>query len=371
MLFDAAELSEDDDFGDSEDAAGAKAADLQARGGTAQTTDRLLDLDSGPETAPPTSCVASFAQNPVSGFSSSRNPVSEPPQAAKTDAWETFDEWETSLPDVAPAPTPGKRRDKTLVASSAVEERDEQTRPTNVPPPRVLLAAFPPLFEEAQQRVLKSFAAHTPARDGLVSDPGTSSFLEGYLATATVAARIVAGRKLRWKRDKRLAEGMRIGPASSRGSSGMKLAGIEKSEAVKEDREVADTVRVWRQQLGRLRQAVAAVHSAQGAGVGQAPELLEAMAVRALAQLEGGVPSRTACALCGLKRDERVAGVDVAADDSFGEYWVDAMGMHRGRPRAVLARAPCSLARRRRRLTPVRAACQSFWVEHEAALRQR
>ncbi|EGE02453.1 hypothetical protein TEQG_01489 [Trichophyton equinum CBS 127.97] len=41
---------------------------------------------------------------------------------------------------------------------------------------------------------------------------------------------------------------------------------------------------------------------------------------------EGALKSAHACALCGLKREERVARVDDGVSDSFGEWWLDHWG---------------------------------------------
>jgi len=147
---------------------------------------------------------------------------------------------------------------------------------------------------------------------------------------ASVAARIIAGRKLRWKRDVHLSQGMRIGPASSRATSGMKLTGIDKSENMKEEREVSDVVRIWKDQIGRLRHVVSAANQIKSGTFGAIPDLQETMPVRVLKQSEGGVPAPQPCMMCGLKREERVSAVDQAVEDSFGEWWVEQVFMHRG-----------------------------------------
>jgi hypothetical protein len=110
----------------------------------------------------------------------------------------------------------------------------------------------------------------------------------------------------------------------------MKLTGIDKSENMKEEREVSDVVRAWKEQVGRLRHVVAAANQAKAGSLGSVPDVQETMAVRRLKQAEGGIPARQPCMLCGLKRDERVAAADVAVDDSFGEWWVEQVNMHRG-----------------------------------------
>lgn len=172
------------------------------------------------------------------------------------------------------------------------------------------------------------------------------TFLRGYLALATVAARIIAGRRLRWHRDKFLSQSMTISAATG-GKGGMKLAGIDKSQSAREDREAADVAVAWKDVVGRLRTAVAAANAAiakDAAALGRplkVPELAETMRVETV---KGAITAPKACVVCGLKRDERVARVDFEVEDSFGEWWVEFWG-HRE--------------------------CRNFWVEHEVALRSR
>ncbi|KAG7418849.1 hypothetical protein Forpe1208_v002693 [Fusarium oxysporum f. sp. rapae] len=128
---------------------------------------------------------------------------------------------------------------------------------------------------------------------------------------------------------------------SAAGSKGMKLAGVDKTQAAREDREAADVVAVWREQVGRLRSAVAAAKSVDKNLSLQVPEISENMQVHT-AKMVPTAPR--ACIICGLKRDERVTKVDYEVEDSFGEWWLDHWG-HK--------------------------ACKNFWIEHEQKLRQR
>lgn len=240
----------------------------------------------------------------------------------------------------SPQPTAGPKS----AAPPSNKEMDDQTPPpTNIPPPSVLLSIFPQLLDLANTSLFKPLAGQpTSIKDRIASDPGTVAFLRGYLLLATVAARLIAGRKLRWHRDKFLAQGMAI---SAAGAKGMKLAGVDRAQAAREDREAADVVAVWREQVGRLRTAVAAANTAEGGPKGQqqlkVPEVAEKMAVTT-AQF---VPTaQRACVVCGLKRDERLGKVDFDVEDSFGEWWVEHWG-HR--------------------------ACKNFWIEHEKQLRSR
>ena len=163
------------------------------------------------------------------------------------------------------------------------------------------------------------------------------------LALATVAGRVIAGRKTRWKRDTILAQSMRIGPSAS--SGGLKLTSIDKAEAAKEDREVADALKAWQMQVGRLKSAVAEVKRVVGVEAGKIPELKDALAVRVAKEIEGGLKGNRPCALCGLKREERVLRVDFEVEDSFGEWWVENASMHRD--------------------------CRNFWEQHRESLRSR
>jgi hypothetical protein len=216
--------------------------------------------------------------------------------------------------------------------------------PSNIPPPSVLLSIFPSLLDTAHTSLFQPTAS-VPAtvKDRVLGSPQTIDFLRGYLAVATVAARIIAGRKLRWHRDKFLAQSMTISAATG-GKGGMKLAGIDKTQTAKDEQEAAVVVAAWKNIVGRLRTAVGAANVAISKEKGVAlkvPELSESVKP---STLKGALTAPKACVVCGLKRDERLAKVDFDVEDSFGEYWIEFWG-HRD--------------------------CRNFWVEHEAALRSR
>ncbi|KAM5376525.1 hypothetical protein ACJA88_006848 [Fusarium oxysporum] len=224
------------------------------------------------------------------------------------------------------------------VQPSHKESQDDAPPPINVPPPSVILSAFPDLLNSGTA-FFKPMSGHsTSIKQRILSDPKATEFLRGYILLATTAARVIAGRKQRWHRDKILAKSMSI---SAAGSKGMKLAGVDKTQAAREDREAADVVAVWREQVGRLRSAVAAAKSVDKNLSLQVPEISENMQVHT-AKMVPTAPR--ACIICGLKRDERVAKVDYEVEDSFGEWWLDHWG-HK--------------------------ACKNFWIEHEQKLRQR
>ncbi|KAG9254965.1 uncharacterized protein F5Z01DRAFT_62683 [Emericellopsis atlantica] len=261
------------------------------------------------------------------------------------DQWNAWDDFESkpapSITKPTPAPTTDNwERDSkpSPQPSQPAAADDDQPPPMNVPPPSVLLSAFPGLFK-AGDTLFKPTAGQTASiKERVLSDPKAADFLRGYIMIATTAGRVIAGRKHRWHRDKILAKSMSISVA---GSKGMKLAGVDKTQSVREDRDAADVAAAWREYVGRLRSAVAATNSSGKTSSLRVPEISENMQIQT-AKLVPTAPKP--CVICGLKRDERVAKVDYDVEDSFGEWWVEHWG-HR--------------------------ACKNFWVEHEQALRQR
>lgn len=188
--------------------------------------------------------------------------------------------------------------------------------PTNIPPPALLFTLFAPIFNVAQERLFGPLSRHgnaSPTRAAILYHSATRNFLASLSVIGTVLGHTIAGRKLRWKRDTILNQSMRIGPATASRSGGMKLATLDQSESAKEDREVADAVRAWRSVAGRLRSAVG-----QGKTL---PEMAEDLPVRTALQNEGAILSTKSCALCGLKRNERVQKIDYDIQDSFGEWY--------------------------------------------------
>ncbi|KAG0652172.1 hypothetical protein D0Z07_1321 [Hyphodiscus hymeniophilus] len=245
----------------------------------------------------------------------------------ETDAWG----WDTADQVSNPTPEP---------AATSVDTAP----PTNIPPPSVLLALFPALFDLPHSALFRAVANQPfSLKNRIISDPSTIDFLRGYLLIATVAARLIAGRKFRWKRDTLLSQAMRIGPAAAGGKGGMKLAGVDKAEITREDREAADVVRVWKEQLGHLRSAIAVANSSMHDNSAHLaiPDISENLYVKTQ---DGGLSAPRPCIICGLKREERINKVDLQVEDSFGEWWVEHWG-HR--------------------------ACRNFWLEHEPKLKTR
>lgn len=213
--------------------------------------------------------------------------------------------------------------------------------PTNVPPPTVLLAFFPDVLTSVQ-----SILFSPGLKQKIQSNPSLLTILKSYLFTSIVSAHVLSGRKLRWKRDKILSQSMSIGQAGARGKSGMKLMGVDKAEAAREDREAEIFVRWWKDQVGRLRSAVAVANLTimdHGEHL-SVPEIGEVMPVRTATLDEGALTAPKCCFLCGLKREERVARIDAKVEDSFSEWWVDHWG---------------------------HSACRDFWIAQSDNLKHR
>ena len=45
-----------------------------------------------------------------------------------------------------------------------------------------------------------------------------------------------------------------------------------------------------------------------------------------MAARDGGLEAAYVCPVCGMKRSERVVGVDEGVEDVFGEFWVEGWG---------------------------------------------
>ena len=126
----------------------------------------------------------------------------------------------------------------------------------------------------------------------------------------------------------------------------MKLIGVDKAEAAREDREAEIFVRWWKDQVGRLRSAVSVANLAimeHGEHL-SVPEIGEVMPVRTATLDEAALTAPKCCFLCGLKREERVAKIDAKVEDSFSEWWVDHWG---------------------------HTACRDFWIDQSDNLKHR
>ncbi|KAL8785127.1 MAG: hypothetical protein Q9213_003545 [Squamulea squamosa] len=217
--------------------------------------------------------------------------------------------------------------------------------PSNIPPPSVLLSIVVTIFEGLPDEIRNIVSSISASLMNDASPPGESLFetLLNKLAMMIASARILAGRKLRWKRDTHLAQRMSIGPANAGRAGGMKLTGVDRTESRREDQEAAEVVRLWKQQLGGLKSQIAKINAQQSEVRLTLPEYADNMPIRVAKLGEGGLAAPKCCFLCGLKRDERVARLDVNVEDSFGEWWVDHWG---------------------------HVDCIRFWEEHKDSLKQ-
>ena len=355
ILFDAEDVSEheeDDDFGDFEDwddsAPSNRIVSNDKARQTAMPAVDLLGLGDASGTTGPMSSNAGREAQTMQRTDHDRmkaTPRSTRPSAGmdlEDDAWDDF---ETSAPPLQTT-LPNAHLSEPPSTHSTTSTPSIQP-PINVPPPIILLSIFPALFASADDALFDTTSKlELKQRQALLSHPASHQFLKAYLGHCTVLAHIIAGRKLRWKRDQRLSQSMRIGPAPAGGKGGMKLAGLDKSELAKEDREIVDVLRLWKGQIGKLRTAITAASAALGLPkLPSVPDIAEQMPVKMLKQVEGGVTAPQPCALCGLKREERVARVDMEVEDSFGEWWVQGANVH------VL--------------------CGRFWEEFEKKLKSR
>ncbi|KXL44123.1 hypothetical protein M433DRAFT_144589 [Acidomyces richmondensis BFW] len=359
VLFDAENVSEneeeDGDFGDFEVGSSATtkpAAEPSQK--PVQATEPSIDLldlndDLAHETNPSRRTLVARAGKNIKDAKLPTVATRREQTMRPDDEWDDFEVVDAPEPILSHSSNIQKTSISPLQRSTPKLTADDtnQLPPTNIPPPAILLSIFPSLFASAHDVLFNPLSKlEVKQKQALLAHPATHMFLKGYITFAIVLGHVIAGRRLRWKRDRFLTQGMRIGPAAVGGKGGMKLAGLDKGEAAKEDREVLDTVTMWKDQVGRLRSAV----SAAGSGVGavklpQVPDIAEQMPVRSLKATEGGITAPYPCALCGLKREERVAKVDVGVEDSFGEWWVEGMSMH--------------------------LMCRNFWEEHKGKLRSR
>ncbi|MBE7180351.1 MAG: hypothetical protein INR71_03920 [Terriglobus roseus] len=232
-------------------------------------------------------------------------PIQDASPAVEEDqAWDDFD---TTIPSDSNHRSPKNLPSSTLLPHLPTFLPDPANPPslppTNVPPPSLVLSLFPPLIETAQSSFFQPYTAlSASSKNVALSEPSPQAFLKSYIQLGFVGARIIAGRKLRWKRDARLSQGMRIGAA---GGKGMKLAGIDRAEVAREEREVADLLRAWNAQVGKLRTVVApannimtkAAAAATGFSAGQqpplgrVPDLTASQGVKTATEAEGAVPA--------------------------------------------------------------------------------
>ncbi|EAW11500.1 uncharacterized protein ACLA_091980 [Aspergillus clavatus NRRL 1] len=235
-------------------------------------------------------------------------PVEEPISAGVSNASAN-----KAAPDRTTNPTESVR--VPLPSPTAQKERasEAQIRPTNIPPPSVLLELFPRLFEQLRQEA--TTARRNPQQKDTVENVASLVF-----CTLKAAARVVAGRTLRWKRDSILSQSMRIGPARAGKTGGMKLSTVNRNESIKEQQETIDVLNTWRDHTALFSSVI------QASGRRPIQVISENARVTTATSAQGAIKAAHACALCGLKREERLHKVDENVEDSFGEWWVEHWG---------------------------------------------
>lgn len=203
---------------------------------------------------------------------------------------------------------------------------NQEPPPSNVPPPSILLLLISEIFKSLPTSITNFPVSTASSTDSPSSSSEIVYEIKKRLSIVRAAGRIIAGRKLRWKRDSRLSQSMKIGPANTGRAGGMKLTGIDRTETRREDGEVEEAVRRWKQQVGSLRAVVGTVNSREPGLRLAVPEISETMPVRLAKANEGAIFAPTCCFLCGVKRVERVEKIEMRVEDSFGEWWMDHWG---------------------------------------------
>lgn len=214
------------------------------------------------------------------------------------DAWDDFKDGPSTSEPVR-EPTTVQTRSRV-----ATKQPTKPERPTNVPPPAALLSLM--------NKVVSLLASQ--ARQTAKSEEVGSLAAQCY----KVSARIISGRALRWKRDTILAQSMKIGAAGR--SGGMKLTAIDKGESRKEDQEAEDLVAAWTRFSHVLNQAMVR------AKIQKPPKSLSSKLSTTTATGVDVVNANHVCPVCGLRRNERINGIDVNVLDTFGEFWIETWG---------------------------------------------
>ena len=263
---------------------------------------------------------------------------SEPPESESesVEALDSNDEWEPitfiSQDPLVPsqvaqkADTTGEVIPQETVKNdiTQADKVDIGPPPMNVPPPSVLLIFIASFFQTLPSELKKSLPSAPLISDSSLELGAESTLnLKQQMATMTASARIIAGRKLRWKRDTILSQSMKIGPA---GKGGMKLSSLDKTEVRREDQELAEVMQVWRRNVGFVKSTIAKLNAHAKNLDLIVPEISEAMPVRSGKGDEGAMTAAKCCFLCGVYREERIAKLDISVEDSFGEWWTDHWG---------------------------------------------
>ncbi|EED20146.1 conserved hypothetical protein [Talaromyces stipitatus ATCC 10500] len=241
------------------------------------------------------------------------------PNASEDDFFGEWDDFEDGTAEKPQSQTPistSTKEARTSISTSSTKTRKSSqsqsiVRPTNIPPPSVLLQIIPSLLEQFRGQLNDS------KRGSTAPNP---EFITNLIQTLRAASRVIAGRILRWKRDTILSQSMKIGPAQSGKSSGMKLSSISRGESIKEEQEAVGVLEAWRHHASALNSAI------QASGERPVPVITDKVRVITVSAEQGALKASHACALCGLKRDERLPKLDDDAQDSFGDWWIEYWG---------------------------------------------
>jgi hypothetical protein len=242
-----------------------------------------------------------------------------PPKLSEDDffgEWDDFEDGSAEKPQSQPTATALTKGTRTTDNTSLNKTRKSTqsqsiVRPTNIPPPSVLLQVIPSLLENFREQLDDLKRGSTATK---------SEFVTNLVQTLRAASRIIAGRTLRWKRDTILSQSMKIGPAQSGKSSGMKLSSVSKGESIKEEQEAVGALEVWRHHASAFNSII------QSSGERPVPVITDKIRVITASAAQGALKASHACALCGLKRDERLPKLDDDAQDSFGDWWIEHWG---------------------------------------------
>lgn len=244
----------------------------------------------------------------------SRKITTAPKEPEWDDEFEDWGDFSDGPAPKAPQQATSKPKPSTpspLSFTSSTPTSPPTVRPTNIPPPSVLLSLLIDIINKLKEDALQ-------ARSSPSTKEETVLRIQTTLATA---ARIIAGRTLRWKRDSILSQSMRIGPARKQG--GMKLNTVNKHEDVKESQDAVEVLSLWRERSAIFNSVVQSVGQKPVPVVAD-PAVLKVITARVD---EGAIKASHACALCALKRDERVLRIDEGdVNDSFGEWWTEHWG---------------------------------------------
>ena len=238
------------------------------------------------------------------------------PTTQVNDKWDPFEDG--SVIATSPQPAPATHQIHSDTPASTLSIPPCAQRPTNIPPPAILLSLLPTTFQSLVTLILLD-----PTASSLTYHNPTADLSEQVATTFRVSARLVStpARTLRWRRDTLLSQSTRIGIAGK--SGGMKLSSLNKGETVKEEQEAAEAVEIWNSKIHHFSKVLKSAGS--GSGGPTTLRLSMNLPVKPLTG-PGVIQASSVCPLCGLKRSERLVGVDEGVDDVFGEYWLDNWG---------------------------------------------